>query len=51
MAFHKNQTMKVIDDSRAREEWGWQPLFSKLEDMVADFINEVRTRPEYYGLV
>lgn len=50
MAFHKNQTMKVIDDSRARDEWGWQPLFSKLEDMVADFINEVRTRPEFYGL-
>jgi len=50
MAFHKNQTMKTIDDSRAREEWGWQPLFSRLEDMVADFINEVRTRPEYYGL-
>ena len=50
MAFHKNQTMKEIDDSRAREEWGWRPLFSKLEDMVADFINEVRTRPEYYGL-
>ena len=50
MAFHKNQTMKVIDDRRAREEWGWRPLFSKLEDMVADFINEVRTRPAYYGL-
>lgn len=50
MAFHRTQTMKVIDDSRAREEWGWQPLFNNLEDMVADFINEVRTRPEYYGL-
>jgi len=50
MAFHKNQTMKVIDDRRAREEWGWRPLFSKLEDMVADFINEVRTKPQYYGL-
>ena len=50
MAFHKNQTMKEIDDSRARDEWDWQPQFDKLEDMVADFINEVRTRPEYYGL-
>jgi threonine 3-dehydrogenase len=50
MAFHKNQTMKVIDDSRAREEWAWQPQFSNLEDMVTDFINEVRTRPEFYGL-
>ena len=50
MAFHHNQTMKEIDDRRAREEWGWQPQFDNLEDMVADFINEVRTRPEFYGL-
>jgi threonine 3-dehydrogenase len=50
MAFQRSQTMKVIDDSRAREEWGWQPQFSNLEGIVADFINEVRTRPEYYGL-
>ena len=50
MAFHKNQTMKTIDDSRAREEWAWQPQFSNLEDMVTDFINEVRTKPQYYGL-
>jgi nucleoside-diphosphate-sugar epimerase len=42
--------MKEIDDRRAREEWGWRPLFRNLEDMVADFINEVRTRPQYYGL-
>ncbi len=50
MAFHHNQTMKEIDDRRAREEWGWQPQFDNLEDMVIDFINEVRTRPEFYGL-
>jgi nucleoside-diphosphate-sugar epimerase len=42
--------MKTIDDCRAREEWGWQPQFGNLKDMVADFINEVRTRPQYYGL-
>ena len=48
--YTQNQTMKVIDDSRARDEWGWRPLFSELEDMVADFINELRTRPEFYGL-
>ncbi len=50
MAFYQNQNMKEIDDQRAREEWGWQPKFGKLDDMVADFINEVRTRPAYYGL-
>ncbi len=50
MEFYRNQTMRDIDDSRAREEWGWQPRFQSMEDMVSDFINEVRTRPEYYGL-
>jgi len=30
-----------IDDSRAREEWGWKPEYSP-ERMVKDFIEEVR---------
>jgi len=42
--------MKVIDDRRAREEWGWQPLYKDLEEIVADFIQEVQTRPKFYGL-
>ena len=50
MEFYRNQSMKVIDDTRAREEWGWQPLYNDLEEIVADFIQEVRTRPEFYGL-
>jgi len=48
--FIKGLNIKVIDDSRAREEWGWQPLYSNLHDVVADFINEVRTKPQFYGL-
>ena len=50
MEFYRNQSMKVIDDTRAREEWGWQPLYNDLEEIVADFIQEVKTRPEFYGL-
>lgn len=50
MEFYRNQSMKVIDDKRAREEWGWQPLYKDLEEIVADFIQEVRTRPKFYGL-
>lgn len=40
-----------IDDSRAREEWGWNPQYTNLEKIVEDFINEVRTRPQLYGLI
>ncbi len=42
--------MKAVDDSRAREEWGWEPLHTNFEKMVEDFIYEVRTRPQLYGL-
>jgi len=42
--------IKVLDDSRAREEWGWQPQYTNYEKVVADFIQEVKTRPEFYGL-
>jgi threonine 3-dehydrogenase len=50
MEYYRNQKMKVIDDTRARKEWGWKPLYNNLEEVVADFIQEVRTRPKYYGL-
>jgi len=48
--FQVRRAAEIIDDTRAREEWGWQPLFDDLERMVSAFIQEVRTRPEYYGL-
>lgn len=44
------QAFDAYDDSRAREEWGWNPAYTNLDDMVADFIQEVRTRPHFYGL-
>jgi len=41
---------KVVDDSRAREEWGWDPEYTDYERIVADFIQEVKTRPQLYGI-
>ncbi len=45
------RSINNFDDSRAREEWGWKPLYADFEKIVADFIKEVRTKPEYYSLV
>ncbi len=42
--------MRIFDDSRAREEWGWKPIYMDFEKLVEDFIREVRTRPQLYGL-
>ncbi len=50
MEFFNSQTMKVFDDRRAREEWGWEPSYTDFEKVVEDFIQEVRTRPKLYGL-
>jgi threonine 3-dehydrogenase len=50
MEYYRSQDIKVLDDSRAREEWGWEPLHTDFEKIVADFIQEVRNRPEFYGL-
>ncbi len=43
--------LRVFDDSRAREEWDWKPYYTDYEKIAADFVQEVRTRPEFYGLV
>ena len=50
MEFFRSQNIKIIDDSRAREEWGWEPLYTDFEKVVEDFIQEVRTKTEFYGL-
>ena len=44
------RSINNLDDSRAREEWGWRPLYVDFEKIVADFIKEVRSKPEYYSL-
>ena len=40
----------VYDFSRACDEWDWQPKFGNIDNMVDDFIKEVRERPERYGM-
>lgn len=50
MEIFRTLPIKVIDDSRAREEWGWQPRYTNFDKVVADFIKEVRTRGKFYGL-
>lgn len=42
--------IKAVDDSRAREEWDWEPLHTNFEKIVEDFIQEVRMRPQFHGL-
>ena len=50
MGWFLSQKIKVIDDSVARKEWGWEPLYSDFEKLVEDFIQEVRTKSKFYGL-
>ena len=43
-----NRLTMRYDDSRAREEWDWQPHYSQ-EEMVDDFLQEMREHPERYA--
>lgn len=51
MDFYRSLRVDVFDDSRAREEWGWQPLYSDFEKVAKDTIEELRARPERYGIL
>lgn len=42
--------MQVIDDISARKEWGWEPVYQDLDSLVVDFIEEIRTRPDFFGI-
>jgi len=42
MKIHKSRHIDVLDDSRARDEWGWQPGYRSLEDVVESFIEDAR---------
>lgn len=50
MEFHRTMQLDVFDDTKAREEWGWQPSYPDFDTLVTDFIEEIRVRPERYGL-
>jgi nucleoside-diphosphate-sugar epimerase len=49
-AWSAHAKVKYWDDSIARREWAWQPLYTTPDAWVSDFINEIKTRPERYGL-
>jgi len=48
--FQARAIVETYDDTRAREEWGWKPVYDNMEKQIVDFIQEVHTRPEYHGL-
>jgi threonine 3-dehydrogenase len=50
MEYYRTRGVTLIDDSRAREEWGWAPRYTDYREVVADFIQEVRTNAPYWGL-
>ncbi len=50
MDYYASARIETFDDSCARKEWGWQPEFENIDDVVSDFIEEVRTNPAQYGL-
>jgi nucleoside-diphosphate-sugar epimerase len=50
MEFFQTLRMDVFDDSKAREEWHWEPHYTNFEEVVEDFIKEMRQNPRRYGL-
>ncbi|MFW6056196.1 MAG: NAD-dependent epimerase/dehydratase family protein [Chloroflexota bacterium] len=50
MEYYASAKIETFDDTCARDEWGWQPEFESIDDIVPDFIEEVRTNPTQYGL-
>jgi len=41
---------KVLDDSYARNEWGWQPQFATPEAIIDIFEKDIKEHPRRYGL-
>jgi nucleoside-diphosphate-sugar epimerase len=42
--------VKKFDDSYARKEWGWKPLYDTPEAIIEKFEKDLRERPGYFGL-
>ena len=38
----------LFDDAFARNEWGWKPEFSSVDDVVVDFNSELENHPDWY---
>jgi len=39
-----------FDDSCARKEWGWEPLYDTPQAIIDKFEKDIRERPSYFGL-
>jgi len=50
MEYYRTRGVSTIDDARAREEFGWKPEFTDIGKVVADFIEEVKGRPDFWGV-
>ena len=48
--FFRTFNVQVFDDSKAREEWGWTASYSDFDELVVDFIEEMRLHPKRYGI-
>jgi nucleoside-diphosphate-sugar epimerase len=44
------QGMAVFDDSYARKEWGWSPVYPTPEAVIERFEKDVKENPRRYGL-
>lgn len=44
------EAMKVFDDSYARREWGWKPLYATAEAIIDIFEKDIKEHPQRYGL-
>ena len=42
--------LRVFDDSCAREEWNWQPVYNTPEKVIDIFEKDVKEHPSRYGL-
>lgn len=42
--------LKRLDDSFARKEWGWKPLYDTPEALIEKFERDIRERPRCFGL-
>lgn len=50
MEYYQTRKVEAIDDTPAREEWGWESSDTTLDKVVEDYIHEIKTRPHFYGL-
>jgi threonine 3-dehydrogenase len=42
--------IKVFDDSYARKEWSWKPVYVTVDQVVSTFIEEMKAHPQRYGM-